>query len=121
MTIAERKGRTDPVERRPTPRSAVAVWINGRRAIVASATGHGSVLTCEIERGVGSEARYLAVVVRAMGDAERVAILGPGSTRLELERAYVSIHHRPERLVDVESAGAVTTDEVTQRVRELVG
>ncbi len=62
---------------------------------------------------------YLALVVRAIGDRQRVVILGPSSARLELEREYVAIYRRPDRIVDVEPAGAVNTEDLVERLRAL--
>jgi hypothetical protein len=58
-------------------------------------------------------------VVRAVGDRQRVVILGPSSARLALEREYVAIYHRPDRIVDVEPAGAVRTEDLVERLRAL--
>jgi hypothetical protein len=110
----------DPVEPKSAPASAV-VWINGRQAIVATMGGDRQVFTCEINRGLSPEAAYLALVVRAVGDRQRVVILGPSSARLALEREYVSIYHRPDRIVDVEPAGAVNTEDLVERLRALAG
>jgi hypothetical protein len=98
--------------------SAVA-WIDERRAFVAEIDQAGQMTTCSIERGGISVLSYLALVVDAIGDQERVLILGPGDVRLELEREYVSIYHRPDRLVDVEPAGAIGTMDLARRLREL--
>jgi hypothetical protein len=117
MTATETRER---VAYRTVAPSAVA-WINGRQAIVARTDRTGRTSTCEIERGVEPEGSYLALVVRAIGDRDRVVILGPSSMRLALEREYVAIYHRPERLVDVEPAGLVTADELVDRVRGLAG
>jgi hypothetical protein len=81
--------------------SAVA-WITSRRALVARIDHEGHVSTCRIERGRDPEPSYLAIVARAIGEQDRVAILGPSAARLALEREYVAIYHRPERLIDVE-------------------
>ncbi|MEX1169116.1 MAG: hypothetical protein WEE50_03130 [Chloroflexota bacterium] len=114
----------DPIETtnqdRPhaVPESAVA-WINGRQAIVATMARDGQIFTCEINRGLSPEPSYLALVVHALGDRERVVILGPSSARLALEREYVAIYHRPDRLVDVEPAGAVNTEDLVARLRAL--
>lgn len=104
------------------PRSAsesAVVWINGRQAIVATMARDGEIFTCEINRGLSPEPSYLALVVQALGDRERVVILGPSSARLALEREYVAIYHRPDRLVDVERAGAVNTEDLVARLRAL--
>jgi hypothetical protein len=100
-------------------RRCAAVWINGRTASLGLIDESGEVLMCSIERGLAPELAYLAIVVRAIGERERVVILGPSSMRLALEREYVAIHHRPERLVDVEPAGALDPNELVRRVREL--
>jgi hypothetical protein len=108
----------DPIARDVAPLSAV-VWIDDSKAIVATMSDDGRVSTCEFERGWLPEVAYLAQVVRVIGDRERVAILGPSSMRLLLEREYVTVFHRPDRLVDVEPAGPVPADELVERVRAL--
>lgn len=108
----------DPVGPRTVPASAV-VWINGRQAIVATMSGDGRISTCEIHRGLEPEPSFLALVVRAIGDRARVMILGPSSARLALEREYVAIFQRPERLVDVEPAGVIDTEKLVDRLRAL--
>ena len=108
----------DPAEPRSVPASAV-VWINGRQAIVATMGSDRQIFTCEINRGLSPAAAYFALVVRAVGDRERVVILGPSSARLELEREYVAIYRRPDRIVDVEPAGAVNTEDLVERLRAL--
>lgn len=101
-----------------TAPSAVA-WINGRQAVVAAMNRDGRISTCEISRGWLPEPAYLAQVVREIGDRQRVGILGPSSVRLALEREYVTMFRRPDRLVDVESAGLVSREELVGRLRAL--
>lgn len=108
----------DPATRETTAPSAV-VWINGRQATVAAMGRDGRVSTCEITRGWMSEQPYLAQVIRVIGDRQRVMILGPSSIRLALEREYVAMYRRPDRLVDVEPAGQVSLEELVDRVRTL--
>jgi hypothetical protein len=110
------RGSADPIART----SAVA-WIDGWRAFVARVDGDEEVSTRAINRGATLEPTYLAEVVDAIGDRERVMIFGPGSERLALERAYVAIHRRPERLVDVEPGGPVGEDELVELARNLAG
>jgi hypothetical protein len=100
-------------------RGCAVVWIDGRSASLAVTDEAGEIATCDIDRGLEPELSYLAIVVRAIGDRERVVILGPSAMRLALEREYVAIHHRPDRLVDVEPAGALDGDELVRRLREL--
>jgi len=96
---------------------SAAVWIDARVAIVARVGDDGVISTTEIERGIEPETSYLALVVRAIGDRERVLILGPSSERLALEREYVAIFHRPDRLVDVEPAETMGAADLVDRLR----
>ena len=108
----------DPVQSAVAAPSAVA-WINGRQPSVAMMSGDGRISTCEITRGWLPEAAYLAQVVRVIGDRLRVVILGPSSARLALEREYVAMFRRPDRLVGVEPAGPVSSQELVDRLRTL--
>ena len=98
---------------------SAVVWIDAREAVVAAMSYDGHVTTCEINRGWLPEPSYLAQVVRVIGDRERILILGPSSVRLALEREYVAMFRRPDRLVDVEPAGLVSRDELVDRLRTL--
>ena len=104
----------------PTVTPSAVVWINRRRAMVATMSRDGRVTTCEISRGWLPDRAYVAQVVRVIGDRQRVVILGPSSVRLALEREYVSMYQRPDRLVDVEPAGAVELQNLVDRLRTLV-
>jgi hypothetical protein len=95
------------------------VWINEREAFVAALSRDGRISTCEISRGSLPRPSYLAQVVRVIGDRQRVVILGPGSVRLALEREYVAIFQRPDRLVDVEPEGPVSREDLVGRLRTL--
>jgi hypothetical protein len=101
----------------PTP-SAV-VWISGRDATLVEMEADGHILTCEITRGGWSKPLYLAQVVRSIGDRQRLLILGPNSMRSALEREYVAMFRRRDRLVDVEPAGVVSRQELVDRLRML--
>lgn len=110
----------DPVISAPIAPSAVA-WLDEHQALVATMSHDGAISACEISRGSLSEAAYLHHVVRVIGDRQRVVILGPGIVRLALEREYVAIFHRPDRLVDVEPAGPVDMQAVVDRLNVLAG
>jgi hypothetical protein len=110
---------TRRVTRAPTNPPCAVVWINGRQAVVGGMDTAGRIHLRTVERTSENEASYLELVIRTIGDRERVIILGPGSARLALERAYVAIYHRPERLVDVEPAGPFDADELVERLRQL--
>ena len=103
----------------PTTPTAV-VWINARHAVVAVAHGEaGGITSSTVERMIESEADFVARIVGAVGDSERVMVLGPASLRLAVQRAYVAISHRPDRLVEVERTGLIDPDELAARLRAL--
>ena len=91
--------------RNPTAevRPDAVVWVDEQHAIVASAGVEG-IATTEIRRVGQAEVRYLARVVHELGDRQRVLIVGAHPMRVGLEREYVSITHRPDRLIGPPSA-----------------
>ena len=96
------------------------VWISGRHAVVAVATGDAAGITAStVEREIESEADFVARILAAVGDSERVMVLGPASLRLAVQRAYVAISHRPDRLVELERTGRVDPIELAERARAL--
>ena len=102
-----------------TVATGAVVWINHRRANVATMNADGRVSTYQVNRGPNPESSFLALVVRAIGDRERVVIIGPGRARLALEREYVAIFRRPDRLVDVEPAGVIDSAKLVDRLHAL--
>jgi hypothetical protein len=113
------KANADSSDRGPTAPPSAVVWINGRHALVARLDPGGRTSTCTIERGLEPQPSYLNLVIRAIGDRERVVILGPSSVRLALEREYVAIYQRPDRLVDVEPSGPMDEAELVDRLHRL--
>ncbi len=109
---------------RPTSatRPSAVAWIDDRHAYVATNAPGGDLLFTEIrprsEIADGDET-YLARVVDAIGDRERIAILGPDEERLALEREYVQIFRRPERLIDVEPSSLADRIDIAERLRAL--
>jgi hypothetical protein len=79
----------------PTPDAVV--WVDERHAIVARADVEG-IATTEVRRVGQAELRYLARVVHEIGDRQHVMIVGPQPIKLALEREFVAISHRPDRL-----------------------
>ena len=96
---------------------SAVVWVNRREATVVRVTRDDRISTCEISRGWLREAPFLTHIVRAIGDQERVLILGPGSIHLALEREYATKFPRPERLVEVKASGPVDTGQLADRLR----
>jgi hypothetical protein len=102
------------------PASPTAVvWINGRHAVVAVAEGDAGITSSTVERVIESEADFVARIVAAVGDSARVMVLGPTSLRLAVQRAYVTISHHPDRLVELERHGPVDPKELAARLRAL--
>jgi hypothetical protein len=111
-----------PVTSRPA--SAATVWIDLRHALVGRTTADGTVELVELARPSRLDEpleQWIAVVADAIGDRQRVLILGAGPLRLALEREYVAIFHRPDRIIDVEPSGGIDRDELIRRVKELAG
>jgi hypothetical protein len=99
-------------------RPDAVVWVDERHALIARADIEG-IATTEIRRVGQPENRYLARVVHEVSDKEHVLIVGPEPIKLALEREYVAISHRPERLIapppGVRRAGA----EIIERLERL--
>lgn len=103
-------------------RPSAVTWIDEAHALIATIAKSGTVLVEEVQPRPGPgqpDPTYLPRVVDAIGDRERIAILGPGSDRLALEREYVLIHRTPDRLVDVEPSTAATRAELVDRLQVL--
>ncbi len=100
--------------------TGAVTWIDSTRAVVARSAGAGGVsvkvLRHDAPAGV---VPFLARVVDEIGDRDRVLIMGPDAMRVELEREYVSIFHRPDRLLDVEVAGPTVRAELVRRLEVL--
>ena len=107
-------------EHAPVSPTAV-VWISGRHAVVAVADRHDNcgITSTTVEREMESEADFVTRIVSAVGDSERLMVLGPASRRLAVQRAYVAISHRPDRLVELEKTGPINPTEVAERLRAL--
>ncbi len=102
----------------PTRSGAVA-WIDRTCAIVARTAADGSIALFRIEAGDAPLAPFLGRVTGAIGDRERVQVLGSDAMRIELEREYVAIYRRPERLVDVGSAPRADEADLVRRLEQL--
>lgn len=108
-----------PVRDRPvhSPSAAVA-WIDAHHAMIARTDrdGGGRVTLAAIAPDTRP---YLARIVDEIGDRDRVLILGPDALRVELEREYVAIFRRPDRLIDVDEAEPADERELVDRLTTL--
>lgn len=113
--MKERTGiRTPTAEVRPD----AVVWVDERHAIVARADVEG-IATTEIRRVGQAEVRYLARVVHELGDRQHVLIVGAQPMRVGLEREYVSITHRPDRLIAAPPAARGGGAAILERMERL--
>ena len=105
----------------PRPHSSAVTWIDSRHAIVARTMPSGAIDVTELDlpRDAANDSPALTRVADAIGDRERVVIAGSAGMRTALERQYVTIFHRPDRLVDVEPDGPMTRKDLVDRLREL--
>jgi hypothetical protein len=95
------------------------VWVDERHAIVARTGDEGGISTIEVRRAMRPEPRYLADVVHEIGNRERVMIVGPSLPRLALEREYVAISHRPDRLIAVPAGTGKAGAAILGRIERL--
>lgn len=103
--------------------TGAVTWIDSTRAVVARTARSGvsvKVISHDPDRAA-PRVPFLARVVDAIGDRDRVLILGPDAMRVSLEREYVTIFHRPDRLVDVEVSGPAGEEELVRRLEVLTG
>lgn len=104
----------------PLRRTGAVTWIAREQALVGRKTAGGWVDVATVHAEAPDDPRtYLARVAHEIGDAERVMIIGPDVLRTELEREYVTIYHRPDRLLDVAHVETLTEDELLERLRDL--
>jgi len=109
---------------RSTLRRAGAVtWIDPRRAIVARASGRGDIELREFSLPADAdERRYgLGDVARELGGPDPVVFIGPESDRAALEREFVSVFRRPDRIEDIEPSGPMTRADLVAMLRERLG
>jgi hypothetical protein len=104
----------------PSRRPDAITWVDRRRAIVARRTAGGAVDVEEFSLPPDEAGRQLALaaVAHVIADSERVLVMGPEVARTRLEREYVTISHRPDRLVDVEREGPLGRDDLVGLLRE---
>jgi len=104
-------------------RRGAVTWIDHRSALVAHRSEGGLPVVVEVTRDplvADDDPTFLARVTDEIGDADRVVILGPGDMRTRLEREYVTIWHRPDRIVDVQASGPVSATELLERLASTI-
>ena len=83
------------------------VWIDHETAIVTDLDGDGARaprVEC-LSRGAGeSGTDFEARAVDEVMHETTVAVAGPVAARLSFERRFVAVTHRPDRIIDVDTA-----------------
>jgi hypothetical protein len=83
------------------------VWIDRETAIITDLDPGGDrppMVEC-LARGAGEPSNHFeARAVDEVLDDQLVAVAGPIAARVSFERRFVAVTHRPDRLVDVETA-----------------
>lgn len=100
--------------------NAAVVWVDGWHALVAR-TEHGVRGITEVDREADSVHEYLLNVARQARDCDRLMIVGSGDAPVEFEREYESLYERRGRLIDLEAAASVTSTDLIDRLRLLLG
>jgi len=97
MTKIRRRGPIDEAA------CEAVVWIDRDQAVILGRAADGRNTVEHLDRSPAeSEASFEFRTTGEIVDRGRVVVSGPGAARLEFERAYVAMTHRPDRLVDVE-------------------
>ena len=84
----------------PSAHPSAVVWLDRTHALVARAH-EGRPAVTEVDRSFDAEPDYLLRVLHEAGDCDRIVVMGPDASRLALEREYVALYRRPDRLIDV--------------------
>ncbi|MEO8273526.1 MAG: hypothetical protein ABI620_05640 [Chloroflexota bacterium] len=101
----------------PGSRAAV-VWLDRSHALVARAPqGHANIT--EIDRASDPEPSYLLRIIHEAAGCDRLVVMGPDASRVAFEREYVSIYHRPDRLIDVGQVAAPRNADLIEALRML--
>ena len=64
---------------------------------------------------------YVSRIIDEIGDVQHVVILGPTEERLIVEREYLNVFRRPERIVDVAHVEHLDKEDLLARLRQLIG
>jgi hypothetical protein len=79
---------------------SAVVWLDRTHALVARAH-EGRAEVTEVDRSFDGEPAYLLRVLHEAADCDRIVVMGTDAARVALEREYVALYRRPDRLVDI--------------------
>jgi hypothetical protein len=86
--------------------------------LVARAHEGHSVIT-EVDRDMDPEIPYLLRVLHEAEGCDRVAVMGTDPSRIALEREYVALYRRPDRLIDLGPSHSAARSELLDQLRVL--
>ncbi len=105
---------------RPRHETGAITWIGSDHAVVARRWDTDEIDVAEVDRAMADDDElFLGRVAHEIGDPDHVLVMGTESLRLELEREYVTVSHRPDRIMDAEPAREPTREELVARLREV--
>jgi hypothetical protein len=106
---------------RPAPvadKESAVIWLDRSHALVARACAGRAAIT-DVERDQGSESQYLHRILREAAGCDRLVVMGPDAARIAFEREYVAMYRRPDRLIDVGTAGPPRASDLADHLRLL--
>jgi hypothetical protein len=84
--------------------ATASIWIDDDEAVIRTSADDGHAILDRLVRRHGESPMAFDVrVVDEVRTDTQLEVDGPDRSRLRFERAYVSVTHRPDRLVDVAS------------------
>ena len=97
---------------------AAVIWLDRSHAYIARAHA-GRAAVAEVERNLEPESMYLNRVLHEAAGCDRLVVMGPDAARFAFEREYVAMYRRPDRLIDVGTAGPPRERDLENHLRML--
>jgi hypothetical protein len=98
--------------------AAAVVWLDRTHALVARVHDGHSVVT-QVDRDTDAETQYLVRVLHEAESCDRVVVMGSDPSRIALEREYVALYRRPDRLIDLGPSHAAARSDLIDQLRML--
>lgn len=97
---------------------SAVVWLDRTHALIAR-SHEGRPEVTEVNRSFDTEPAYLLRVLHDAADCDRLVVMGSDAARVALEREYVALYRRPDRLVDVGQVMAPRAADLVDQLRML--
>ena len=102
----------------PSTHPSAVIWLDRTHALVARTHG-GRPEVATVDRAFDLEPEYLRRVLNEAADCERLVVMGSDAARVALEREYVAVYRRPDRLIDVGQVGTPRACDLVDQLRIL--